>query len=70
MEWGNTEAAPAPRPNRIHLLSRQLLYPLPFALVGSREVGERYPKEFLYRAVWRVWERGSIFLMRRRPDWF
>ena len=50
------------------LISWQLLYRLPFALVGTREAGERYAREFLYRAVLSLW--GGIFLMRQGYDWF
>lgn len=43
------------------IISWQTRYCLPFALVGSRESGERYAREFLYRSALRVWERGEAF---------
>ena len=43
------------------VISWQVRYALPFALVGSREAGERDTREFLYRAALRVWERSQLF---------
>ena len=59
----------SPKAEMNFLLSRQLLYPPPFALVGTREAGERYAREYLYRAFLRF-RAGAIFLMNQRHDWF
>ena len=59
----------SPKAEMNFLISRQLLYPPPFALVGTSGAGERYAREYLYRAVLRF-RAGSIFLMNQRHDWF